>query len=224
MSHTLNLVLPRNPALAAEASCVPMGMIGVTLGGVAIFNALDDAGRDDVAHEVQDQCNGHPQMQGQYHFHGPPPCMPGINSSNTLMGYALDGFGIYSNHDENGRELTNKDLDACHGRTSPVMWDGQLVTLYHYVLTHEYPYTVGCFRGTPTNVPRLQRPATHMTGAQGRLGPPAEAVSACNGQPENNPCQFTSPRGDTIQGICRQTRGGKACVPAGGPTIEPMHK
>ncbi len=48
-----------------------MGMIGVALNGVAIFNALDDAGRDAVAHEVQDLCNGHPQMRGEHHYHGP---------------------------------------------------------------------------------------------------------------------------------------------------------
>ncbi len=28
-------------------------------------------------------------------------------------------------------------------------WDGATVDLYHYVATAEYPYTVGCYRGTP---------------------------------------------------------------------------
>ncbi len=149
----VRLVLPRDPVRAASPSCVPMGMIGVALNGVAIFNALDDAGRDAVAHEVQDLCNGHPQMRGEYHYHGPSPCLPGEPGRNMLIGYALDGFGIYSMYDADGREVTDTDLDACHGLTGEVEWDGRRVNMYHYVLTREYPYTVGCFRGTPVAAP-----------------------------------------------------------------------
>jgi hypothetical protein len=29
------------------------------------------------------------------------------------------------------------------------MWDGKLVTMYHYVATREFPYVMGCFKGTP---------------------------------------------------------------------------
>ncbi len=127
-------------------------MIGVALNGVAIFNALDAAGRDAVAHETQDVCDGHPQAAGIYHYHGPSPCMPGQDGNAQLVGYALDGFGIYSRYDANGNEITNADLDACHGTTSQVMWNGKLTSIYHYVLTQEYPYTIGCFQGTPVRV------------------------------------------------------------------------
>ena len=78
--------------------------------------------------------------------------MPGESGNNQLVGYALDGFGIYSMYDANGMEITNADLDACHGTTSEVMWNGNLVNMYHYVLTQEYPYTIGCFMGTPVRV------------------------------------------------------------------------
>jgi hypothetical protein len=37
--------------------------------------------------------------------------------------------------------------------------------MYHYVLTREYPYTIGCFRGTPA----ILRGAG---GRGGRRGPP----------------------------------------------------
>jgi hypothetical protein len=171
VAQNVALTLPSNPEVAAGASCVPMGMIGVALNGVAIFNALDDAGRDAVAHEVQDLCNGHPQMQGQYHYHGPSPCLPNETSKATLIGYAIDGFGIYSMYDPQGRELTDADLDECHGRTSEVTWDGSQVNMYHYVLTREYPYTLGCFRGTPA---RVRRPGGrgHMEPAPGMRGLP----------------------------------------------------
>jgi YHYH protein len=126
-----------------------MGAIGYALNGVAIYNALDDAGRDAVAHEVQDSCDGHPQQAGQYHYHGPSECMPHADEHNALVGYALDGFGIYSPYDADGQEYTNADLDECHGTTSEIEWNGEMVSMYHYVLTQEYPYTIGCFRGTP---------------------------------------------------------------------------
>ena len=166
--QNIALTLPANPAIAAEPSCVPMGMIGVALNGVAIFNALDDGARDAVAHEVQDLCNGHPQMRGEYHYHGPSPCLPGETAEEQLIGYALDGFGIYSIYDANGTELTDADLDACHGRVSKVMWNGTRVAIYHYVLTREYPYTIGCFRGTPL---RLARP---YRSRRGRRFPPPD--------------------------------------------------
>jgi hypothetical protein len=157
-AQQIMLTLPRDPVQAAQPACVPMGMIGVALNGVAIFNALDAAGRDAVAHEVQDACGGHPQMRGEYHYHGPSVCLPDESGNEVLIGYALDGFGIYSMYDAQGRELTDADLDACHGRVSTVAWDGRPVSMFHYVLTREYPYTIGCFRGQPASLPRQGPP------------------------------------------------------------------
>ena len=91
----------------------------------------------------------HPQGRGEYHYHGPSPCLPDQTVAATLVGYALDGFGLFSTYDANGREITNADLAACHGRVGEIDWDGRRVTMYHYVLTREYPYTIGCFTGTP---------------------------------------------------------------------------
>lgn len=145
----LAIELPKNPRMAEQPSCVPMGMIGVMLNGVTLFNALDTRGMDALAHEVQDRCGGHPERTGHYHYHGNPHCLRGIKDRARLVGYALDGFGIYTSFDRDGRELTNADLDECHGRVGKVLWDGQEVEMYHYVLTREYPYTLGCFRGYP---------------------------------------------------------------------------
>ena len=44
-----------------------MGMVGIALNGVVVYNVLDDAGRDVAAYEVQDRCDGHPQGSGEYH-------------------------------------------------------------------------------------------------------------------------------------------------------------
>ena len=50
--------MPQTPTLAARPTCVSMGPIGVMLSGSLLFNALDGKGRDAVAHEEQDHCQG----------------------------------------------------------------------------------------------------------------------------------------------------------------------
>ncbi|HEX8964806.1 MAG TPA: YHYH protein [Patescibacteria group bacterium] len=147
-AQTVSLTLPLNPTMGASPTCVGMGKIGVSIDGVAIYNGVDEQGRDAVAHEEQDSCGGHPDVSGEYHYHGPSSCVTGTKQNNTLVGYALDGYGIYSMYDANGKEYTNADLDECHGITSEIMWNGKMVTMYHYVETQEYPYTIGCYRGS----------------------------------------------------------------------------
>jgi hypothetical protein len=149
-AYTLKVSLPATPKLAASPTCVG-GMIGVSALGVPIFSAFDALGRDAQAHEVQDACGGHPQISGEYHFHGLPACWrdAALSKQTGLIGWALDGFGIYVEYDAKGKLLSDAALDACHGRTSTVMWNGKRVRMYHYDATLDFPYLVGCFRGTP---------------------------------------------------------------------------
>jgi hypothetical protein len=149
-AQSLSYSIPANPTVAPSPTCTGLGPIGIMLSGTVIFNALDAEGRDAGAHELQDSCQGHPQSADEYHYHALSKCIsdPGTGHSQ-LVGYALDGFGIYGLRGENGDTLTNADLDECHGHTHAITWNGQTVTMYHYHATIEYPYTVGCFRGTP---------------------------------------------------------------------------
>lgn len=175
------LSLPLNPQVASSDSCVPMGMIGFALSGAAIYNALDGEGRDAPAHEIQDDCNGHPERSGQYHYHSYSDCFvdtrSGPGGSSDLLGYALDGFGIYGPYGEDGKLLTNADLDECHGRTSEVMWNGELTEIYHYHFTEEYPYTIGCFKGAPQQV-RGQNTIAQGGPPPGLAGPQAGGQAA----------------------------------------------
>lgn len=149
-TQSAQIALPAQPQAAAAPSCLNMGPIGVLKDGVYLFNALDAQGRDAAAHEVLDHCDGHPQQMGEYHHHDIPDCMlKTATGQATLVGYAFDGFGIYVERDASGQLLTDADLDACHGRTSVVPWDGQSASIYHYDATLEYPYTLGCYMGTP---------------------------------------------------------------------------
>ena len=61
--------------------------------GVALFDAFDAGGRDAGAWEVQDGCNGHPQISERV----PLPHAQQLHvdtSVNTVIGFALDGFPI----------------------------------------------------------------------------------------------------------------------------------
>ncbi len=148
-AQSISFAIPAKPAIADVPSCA-YKIIGITLDGVELHLALDSQGRDELAYQLQDACMGASQPGGAYHRHALSGCTPHIHENAALVGYALDGFGIYSPFDANGRELRTADLDECHGTTSEVEWDGARVTMYHYVLTRDFPYTLGCFRGTPT--------------------------------------------------------------------------
>jgi hypothetical protein len=121
-----------------------MGAIGVTLNGVVLFNAADARGNDAVANEIVDVFGGHP-AQAEYHYHAVPERLdaaPGSDGHSGIIGYIRDGFAIYGFHGVGGVELTNADLDECHGHSHGTLG-------YHYHATMEYPYTIGCYRGTP---------------------------------------------------------------------------
>jgi hypothetical protein len=154
-AQSISLSLPANPAVAQTPSCVGMGAVGVMLTGAVFFNAFDAQGNDANAHETQDACAGHPQQSGMYHYHRLSPCSADSGTGHSsLVGYALDGFGIYGPRGEGGERLTDADLDECHGHTHAITWDGKTVTMYHYHATDEFPYTIGCYRGTPVAAPR----------------------------------------------------------------------
>ena len=47
-------------------------------------------------------------------------------------------------------------------------------------------------------------------------GPPQEAIDACKDLSKGDTVQFTTPRGDTVSGICRDMPGGLVAVPERG--------
>jgi hypothetical protein len=151
----INWGISGNPVLAGRPSCLSLGAIGVLFTGGRLFNALDADGRDAVAHEVQDSCGGHPQSIGSYHYHDVSKCVnqsSGSSQHSPQVGVIADGFGLYGNQGEGGQALTNADLDECHGHVHSITVNGQTRVQYHYHATREYPYTVGCFKGTPVAV------------------------------------------------------------------------
>jgi len=117
----------------------------------------------------------------EYHYHNLPSCLAdqlddysNVTSHSPLYGWAYDGFPIYGPHTVNGAEIylcTHVDadpdycLDECGG-TDQYEIDG---FLYHYHLqgplsdltsiplsplpsTDRAPYSIGCFRGVPSEI------------------------------------------------------------------------
>ncbi len=147
----LPISLPVAPTVADTPTCLSKGVIGVLRNGVAVFAPVDERNRDAVAYETQDECDGHPQQSSTYHYHDVPSCVLDASTGpSTVVGFAYDGFPIVVERDAAGDLPTNADLDECHGRTSPILLDGEVVETYHYSATYEFPYFMGCFRGATT--------------------------------------------------------------------------
>jgi YHYH protein len=98
--------------VASKATCMPEGAVGMLKNGVRIFNAIDARGDDAVAHESQDQCQGHPAMT-TYRYHNVPSCLRNAaTGSSSVVGWMADGFPIVVERDATGALLTNADLDT----------------------------------------------------------------------------------------------------------------
>ena len=141
-ASVLSFTYSVNPSETQPPRCVSLGAIGVTKNGVVIYNAADARGEDAVAREIVDIFGGHP-ARTNYHYHFIPERLDDESLSDGhsgVVGYINDGFPIYGYRGEGGIEMSNDDLDVCHGHGH-----GELG--YHYHATIEYPYTIGCYRG-----------------------------------------------------------------------------
>ena len=172
--------LPADPQPLASPGCAP-GAIGILTTGSVLFNALDAPGRDAVAHETQDACQGHPQDGGVYHYHSVSTCIDDkrlADGHSALVGYALDGFGIFGRYGEGGKLLASTDLDECHGHVHAIPWDGKMVVMYHYHASWDFPYTVGCLRGAYSMADMLKISGVGQGRGPGGQGGPRPDLAA----------------------------------------------
>lgn len=150
-AQNLTFKIPINPKEATTKSATPMGPIGVSLNGVPFFNQYA-AGGAKLTGEINsfDQFGGHPQMQGQYHYHIEPLNLTKNKGSDAFLGLLLDGFPVYGPK-ENGASVKESDLDAYHGHTAKTTEFPN--GIYHYHITAADPYLNGSgFFGTAGTV------------------------------------------------------------------------
>ncbi len=176
-----NLILrvPLNPQKAASPARTQLGAIGMAINGVAIFNQYQ-AQNQPLGNEINsfDQYNGHPQQEGMYHYHIEPLFLTAKNGKASLIGFLLDGFPVYGPA-ENGKTITNNDLDGFHGHShaTPEYSNG----IYHYHITAESPYINGNgYYGTPGTLERGQ-------GGQPPAPPGAPPIASPQPKPGGRP-------------------------------------
>lgn len=150
-SGNITFKIPISPTKATTAQATPMGPIGVSINGVPFFNQYA-AGGSPLTNEILgfDQYGGHPQQQGQYHYHLEPFFITAAKGKGILLGFLTDGFPVYGSL-ENGKTVATKDLDAYHGHshTTTEYPNG----IYHYHITSDDPYINGSgYYGTPGTV------------------------------------------------------------------------
>jgi hypothetical protein len=153
-SRNILYTFPETPVVQAVSGCVTFGAAGISLTGSVIYHGASTLGNDAAAHEILDTYGGHSDGTNTYHYHYPTDKLQNHihehkEGHSALMGYMIDGFGIYGPQGEDGKVLWSKDLDECHGHSHPVLWDGKMVNLYHYHWTYDFPYNIGCFKGKP---------------------------------------------------------------------------
>lgn len=148
--HALAGSFRRIPAAVRDPRCLTAGEpVAVATNGVPVLPAFTAAGLDAVAGEVVDRCGGATDSRGLYHYRAGLPCLlRGASGArhSPLVARARDGFGVYGPRGSHGGRLRSGDLDACHGHVHP----GRGKRVYHYHLTADYPYAIGCFRGRPS--------------------------------------------------------------------------
>ena len=171
--------LPEEPIPNDVETCLDYGPIGWTIYGVALYNPFTIEGNNAVEGpdaEMFDECQGHADMFGVYHYHQLPDNCVFQGVDTGIHGIARDGFPIYGQYKEDGTLVQEFELDKCHGRCGA---DGK----YRYHMTKTYPYILGCYRGTPmdfeSTVPQFQ-----PMGDGGPPPPPARKRRQAEPEPE----------------------------------------
>jgi hypothetical protein len=163
-AQNYDLAISTKPRYLKKTTTAPLGAIGVTISGAVFFNpyeadnttvalASNFTVKDQAGNDVPfiDPCNGHPNPQRQYHYHGLPACVTAQvdkpKGPSHIIGIAFDGFPIYGDHDVNGRKVKVKHLDRCNGIDSPTPEFPK--GIYHYVLLNQPTSrsSLNCFHG-----------------------------------------------------------------------------
>ncbi len=128
-AQTLTIKAPVTPNTTATQ--MGLGAVGVAVNGVAIFDNQAAPG-DDIFKEAGsfDRCGGHPQQQGQYHYHGEPYAIS-YDDSN-LIGVLRDGYFVYGRRDADS-SLPTLDANGGHTGTTP----DSTTPVYHYHLDEQ---------------------------------------------------------------------------------------
>ena len=182
--NTSNLLLTQDNALMLNG--VKVDLLAAACFGVGDekigCNDIDQPWRFDPVFSgntfAVDSHNAHTQPDGTYHYHGKPNALFDESSVSTIVGFAADGFPIFSSY-INDAGTVRKSLSSFRLKsgTRPAgegepggTYDGTyrddyeyvegvgdldecngmtLNGVYGYYITDDFPYILSCFKGTP---------------------------------------------------------------------------
>ena len=194
-SQSFTWTISTKPAIAAKQTSIEtkMSAVAFTVTGLPIYGPMEgptpavEAYGDPVYNNLLDTCGGHTGYNADYHYHQIF-AVSACSLEETIVGYALDGFPIYSNPQyklKSGYEKTGNPksysfnahtytsgtdtLDECNGQTQS---DGS----YRYYVTETFPYVIGCYTGT----------AKKQSGVAAQSMPAMNTVSASSAFKESS--------------------------------------
>ena len=160
---TLTFEIPVVPsALSAVDNIESVEFVGLALDGVPINGAPPSVVDNNGKIPSLDRCGGHHDPSGYYHWHflaahmdatldvnglldkaNDIQCSKKTQEATVLIGYARDGYPIYSGQDTEGVDPT--DLDSCNGHVSATADypDG----VYHYHASTDITNVPPCIAG-----------------------------------------------------------------------------
>ena len=170
---TLRFQIPVIPTLIGTPDDIEsVEYIGLALDGVPINGAPPSVVGNNGKIPSLDRCGGHHDPAGYYHWHflaahmdatldanglldrdNGIECANKTQSSTALIGYARDGYPIYSGNDQG--DVTPTDLDVCNGHTHGTADypDG----IYHYHASTDITNVPPCIVGKQS-VDSFQKP------------------------------------------------------------------
>lgn len=144
-----------------------------------------------------DTHNAHTQPNGAYHYHGNPNALFNSDSVDVVVGFAADGFPIFSSFiEDNGNtrkivssfQLKNGSRPSGQGNPGGT-YNGQFRDDYEYIsgsgdldecngatrngsygyyITDGFPYVLSCFKGTPNDSFNKRTPNSHSNKKKNR--------------------------------------------------------
>ncbi len=145
-------VIPLQPELADEPLMAKdnfmKGAIAIAANGIPIFNPLNNRGEDAKAFGELDNWGGHSGRADDYHYHLAPTHLQSQVGEGKPIAYALDGFPVYGETDD--------ELDEYLGKFNE---DGS----YEYHATSEFPYLIAGLRGKVTINPDTKAPENEIS-------------------------------------------------------------
>ena len=137
---SLTYLIPLSPIPASQTGrlrTVGIALDGTELSGPAPINAILES----YTIAAFDDCGGHINLHQGYHYHSTTGCTDTPTSEDGhagLIGYAVDGYGIYAMRDALGKE---ESLDECRGTTDTTRG-------YHYhAASPSENMFIGCLHG-----------------------------------------------------------------------------